>query len=855
MSNNDTSVEIFNSREKIRDELVKLTQEYLQLESLNLEKQDYISYLINIISIQTANLLFYNSSVYREFFLTKAVQKESVDSIAAMLGYSQSLATPATAEVLVTINVDFTSSATITLEGVKTGYEDPLPYKFKAGNIVFSPKRKTIVDLVVSNGTLSAATITEYLDTGGTRVIPSLISGNEVSFLIEVTQTESNSFQTVVPTLKPYEFYSHRETIGGSVSGVFVTSNIPDDPATYSWTSYPSLYMIDAGVLGYVFRIIGDDVKFFFGNDLIGESPGSGTTINLLINTTSGSEGNVISGSIIDPDKIYIVDSVLVSGVPTNIRKKVKITCVNVEPSSGGKDSPTIDEVRSQAILGVTTKERVVSEYDYENISGIVKDFPIRNSIPILKQSDLKQNEVAVFTDLIYEDTVVPMRNEAIATDATNGYQVKAGDAFLINGESYNTLFDISVDLDNKTTEYKYIIEKRSAEVNILKSHIEETRIHPSQADFKFTTIGITDYIEVKLSYSKVRADDYSSYTATATTVWDGTEYVMGHFYDDTNSIYYFYANIPLSLIEEGDVTFNFDLYDNTAAALLSVESKILITKNMRLFMNSNVDVIRDATTNAITGVTVYDVPLMKTDFYESIDTNAFAKQIYDKIILFNPASYKMLTEFMNLKFSNTTGKSTNMLLNKTQHLDVIKTNPVATDIATPVGGDRYAVSSDINPWGRTGGFIATYSSTDTTWKFKNLSLNDMFTSTEDATKLLYNGTVFVTPIQSIPLDISLIVFKNKSYSYSDQSISNSVKNAIIDSLYNKFGYNKTIYISMITDAVNSVTGVDGCRVLKPSHDIFFNFDPVDDLTATELSTYTPELIFIDTRNITIEVR
>jgi hypothetical protein len=66
------NIEIFSSRDQIRNQLVEYAKSYLDLENLDLNNANYLGYLINILSVLSSNLIYYNSSVWREFFLTKA---------------------------------------------------------------------------------------------------------------------------------------------------------------------------------------------------------------------------------------------------------------------------------------------------------------------------------------------------------------------------------------------------------------------------------------------------------------------------------------------------------------------------------------------------------------------------------------------------------------------------------------------------------------------------------------------------------------------------------------------------------------------------------------------------------------
>lgn len=101
-------VNIYGSREKIRSALIEYAKNYLNLQDGDIRKTSYLAYLIDQISILTANHIFYDSTIYREFFFTEAQFDESVINLAKWIGYSIPKAVPAQVEVMFSIPLSFT---------------------------------------------------------------------------------------------------------------------------------------------------------------------------------------------------------------------------------------------------------------------------------------------------------------------------------------------------------------------------------------------------------------------------------------------------------------------------------------------------------------------------------------------------------------------------------------------------------------------------------------------------------------------------------------------------------------------------------------------------------------------------
>jgi hypothetical protein len=112
-----------------------------------------------------------------------------------------------------------------------------------------------------------------------------------------------------------------------------------------------------------------------------------------------------------------------------------------------------------------------------------------------------------------------------------------------------------------------------------------------------------------------------------------------------------------------------------------------------------------------------------------------------------------------------------------------------------------------------------------------------------------------ILPVTTIPFEIKLIVWKDRSYSSSDTALINNVKEILVNELYVKFGFDKNIYLSEIVKIVQSIPGVAHCQVIEPQHDIFFDYDIYKDFSQSELLEYTPEFTSFTTSTIMVEIR
>ena len=98
---------IYASRDAIRTQVIDFLQQYMELNDVDLSQSSFLSYIIDILTTLTSNLMFYQSNIYREFFLTQAQLPESIHNLSSFLGYSPKEANYAIADLLMTINLPF----------------------------------------------------------------------------------------------------------------------------------------------------------------------------------------------------------------------------------------------------------------------------------------------------------------------------------------------------------------------------------------------------------------------------------------------------------------------------------------------------------------------------------------------------------------------------------------------------------------------------------------------------------------------------------------------------------------------------------------------------------------------------
>lgn len=811
------SSQVYNSKDRIRNQITDKLREYLELENVDLTKSSFLSFIIDILSVNTSNLMFYQMSSYREFFLTTAQLPESIYNLAAFLGYSPSEATPATVDVLFTMPFGF--------QDANTQFTIPEGFQVKADDIIFSTYYETTIT-VTNNSTVSIV----IQEGNRTYILPVETDVSNFYFILPFQQytTQEQEFQ-ISQDLQEYQFVSIDVPFDGQISEQTVTIQPPNSVSAELYTEVATLFLMDNTTKGYVARRTDNGLSLQFGNGLIGYQPEAGSTVYVTLKLTEGEDGNVIPGSITSGDRIYNTTS-------GGITQVVQYSITNASSASGGSEEESLEQIRQNAITNLTALERLVTENDFVNANTIIDGSPIgQNSLPVLKRSDLKINEIDLFSTIYFGTELVPTKN--LFSTFTSTY-IPRQTVISDSGTDYYTVFDIEIDPINSSASYTYIMYEIEQVPTLVTSYGSEYDLY---ADNLVVTRDGTQ-ATFELRYQTTEPDSNLTY-CVMTNSENSSSYTMAN--DGTAYVYTFTDN---TIIPKGNVTYFFTIVHSTYGSIGQYSNQFVFRLSLSDFT------ISTALPNDATSYTVYDIPTIKASYYDSINQRDFELQTLQTLLTtMTFKDYKMLTDFINFKFANTTGTMSNMTLNDTALDDVVSFECTPPDTTSSNISFIVHNCSSSGAWVGHDDDIATsvWDGVNLTWTFVTPKSNQMVYVLSEDTKYIFTEFGWVNPVYAIPLQISLDIFISDDYSGTLTNLTSEIRSTLIDSFSDRFGLNAEIYRSEIINVVQGIDGVDYCKLLTPKSDIFFDYD-IDQFTQEQLLEYTPEYIYFTEDDIEI---
>lgn len=821
MADTSLSNQIYISRDQLRNQIIEYIKYYLELENVDLTKSSFLTFIIDTISTLTSNLLFYEISTYKEFFLTQAQLPESILNLSSFLGYSSAEASYPVANVLMTIPLGF--------DDANTKFVIPNGFIFKSGNIQFTTYYTTTINVVNNNS-----------------IYISVVDGNQTYSLAVSKDTTNNTFSFVMPVrqytivtqefqidsdLQTYQFATIDVPIKSQLSSLSVSVSGPGSSASTLYTQFNSLYLMSSTDYGFVAKRTSTGVTLSFGNGLIGIQPLPGSTVTVVSYETQGLDGNVIANTITKGDKLYVTNE-------AGVTKNVQYSCTNTSPAFGGTDEESIDDTRSNAIKNLVSMSRLVSEIDYQNTDVVIPYSPFNSSpLPVLKRSDIKCNEIQLYSNLAFGTDLVPTRNETLTVPISQTY-VPRGTIISSNGEDYVTLFDMNLDLMNGSAYYEYIMYS----VNLTPSL--QTTYSTNYNSIAIQTVDVfldstTGDAVFRLNYTG------SDSTAGCNLTILKTDQIF-QMINNTSEKYFEYRFSPYTRFPLGDINLIFTV-NSDSVSVFSYAVTVTFRKSLDDFMMSNIFSSSNQTI-------IYDIPVVLNSYYQSLSKKDFELQVIQYMMAsLSFSDYRMINDFVNVKFSNTIGSLINMKYNPVNKTSVISRS--MTSVPHGILGDRYIVNgNELGVWINQKNKIAEcIDSTSQIWYFYSPVMDDFIYVTDEQKKYIFTGTQWFYPEYQIPLEIVVEIFKSSDYFGTNTQLINSIKNTIYNTFSSRFGSNVNIYRSEIIEAVQSVTGVGHCNLVKPESSLFFNFN-LSDFIQEDLLEYTPEYIYFTTNNITVNI-
>lgn len=830
-----TSLEnyITTSREELRVQMIDYLKKYLQL-NIDLEKTRFLAYIIDTLSVLTANNLFFCSMSTSETLLKTSQTPNSVIPLASYIGYSASRAIPSFTELSLDFDIEYMpSDFSIIFSKDMNFYAGTIPFNI-LGEIVITRLNNSIT-VTLSTGTTESGSVN----------LPYVLENNRIFIMFPVIQQKTSVYNYIIDNnIQPFEFFKITEILPASEQIVSVSVYVNN----IKYEEYSEVYEMSSTVSGFVSTMYNNQLTIQFGNGTFGLQPPAGGNVMVYVTTTMGKNGEVISNTIKKGDPVRYTQTDINGDIITQV---LSYNVNNPNSCYGGQNYESISSIKKNAIINLKASNNLVSLDDYQNIQSINRNYPFKDTYGVLKESDLKRNEVVLYHKLMMTNKIVPTRTEHLIGETINN--IKPYVSRTILGEEYYCPFNILLDENENKCDYYYIPMNYKTGLKTRLPIKPEYPVFLSDAEIVFNAED--EEYNIKINYFCQESYEITS-EHTVNLRLKGFTYdyqvTLEPIITDSTSGYYS-TNIDMNFAPPDEIFLTVtSKYQNTVINIY--DSQFYFKKNMYKLCYSNISIENVDPLS----YTIYDVPLIKKSWYDNLTIEekfTFDQILYSFVDTDLTISNRMTNIFINMKFSNTTGYLKNIFYNEA--FTVVSKSVI--DYSQLTSDDKFAgnkiliIGPVTNPsdlfYDHDQEVAMMVNTSPEEWIFDELPTSSFLLNEDTDQKLFFNGKIWYSPQIELPIKIKAIVYTVDG----SLDVVESIKKSLLT--WKDRGHDVSIYRSNIISVIEgSNSKIMHCELITPKIDILFNYD-IDNFNMDQFFSYVPEYIYFTEDTIEIEVR
>jgi len=545
----------------IRTELVDLVRQYYP-DIFNDFNDASVGMMLLELNAAVGDMLSFNTDrMFQETQIDYAQEKKSVLSLARTFGLKIPGKRPSVTIVDFSVTVpvngdtfDISYTPIINAGSQVTGagkiFENLYDIDFSNPFNINGIPNRLVIPNFNSNGTLINYTLTkrEIVTNGFTRIFKRVMSISDVRPFLEITLPEDNvlSIESIIaldgtnfntlPTLSQFSNQSLKwyEVDALAENKVFVedfnkiTDNAGVKPG--KWITVDKKFITEYTDLGFTKIIFGSGTKDtsslcdfdsniplvnqignFINNNSLGQTPTANTTMFIKYRVGGGSDTNV------GPNILKSVGllNITVNGSNESINSSVKNSLVvnNAFPALGGKNAPSVDEIRYLTKYNFSSQNRAVTIKDYQSI---IAKMPGQFGTPFRMGIMEEQNKIKVYIIGLDQNNTLSNNSTSALRDNIasylSDYRMINDYVQITNGKIINLSFEIDLYIDKKQPQAQIISEV----INNVKTYMDVNKYDMGDNIYLSPLIetinnvgGVLNVIDVRV-YNKVGEGKYS---------------------------------------------------------------------------------------------------------------------------------------------------------------------------------------------------------------------------------------------------------------------------------------------------------------------------------------------------------
>lgn len=401
-----------------------------------------------------------------------------------------------------------------------------------------------------SNGTLINYTLTkrEIVTNGFTRVFKKIINISDVKPFLEVILPEDNvlSIDSII-TLNGTDFNaipSNAQFLNQNLrwyevdalaeNKVFVEdfNKLSDNAGIKNgkWITIDKKFITEYTDLGFTKVIFGSGTKDisslcdfdsniplinqigdFINNNSLGQTPTANTTMFIKYRIGGGSDTNVGPNVLTNVGLLNFSINGSNPTINSSVRNSLKVN--NPFPALGGKNAPTVDEIRYLVKYNFASQNRAVTIKDYQ---AIISKMPGQFGVPFRMGIMEEQNKIKIYIIGLDQNNTLSNNSTSALRDNIaeylSDYRMINDYVQITNGKIINLSFEVDLYIDKKQPQSQIIAEV----INNIKNYMDINKYDMGDNIYLSPLIetinnvgGVLNVIDIRV-YNKVGEGKYS---------------------------------------------------------------------------------------------------------------------------------------------------------------------------------------------------------------------------------------------------------------------------------------------------------------------------------------------------------
>jgi len=378
--------------DELLNEYYNIAKEQFELNNIKISKTGVIGYLLYILGYIKKDSEYYYNYLYKELLPLTAQEYSSLLLHAALFGYQPLFANPATYKGNIQIYLPKIDNSNIVSRTITI----PKGTTFNINNLIWTLDAELTIHRSLHNN------YAVYNSKEGIKKVPIVIKTDPINADIEYIELDLlylkqyifNQIEFTMPYYDYGVYYRYELNIDdGYLADIDIYVKTPDtDEFTKFDISFTKFGYSDTDNVVFISQTSEKSYVLEFGNGIIGRYIPQNSEIQIKYKITKGSNANFYNGELVLLDQITVIEKRIDNTYNTYTIGKDAVKGQVLNPITDGRDIETPEELRSNILKYIRTRNNLVKFDDYKILFSSLFNYEF-----LFKKINFVDNDIYIY--------------------------------------------------------------------------------------------------------------------------------------------------------------------------------------------------------------------------------------------------------------------------------------------------------------------------------------------------------------------------------------------------------------------------------------------------------------------------